>query len=346
MKKMNNPETRLQGIHNWKVVLTARKLCGKPPSIAVINQSGQIIVVLLLVMLVVLSVVLAITQRSTSDLSSSTETEQSTRAYSAAEAGLEQALQRGTSNPGASPIGTQVIPLAGNSSSATIQNSGLLPIRGSQIALEYPPVGRESIAQFWLVDATTPANNYTRNTYTIYFGNPASMKAYDDVSGNSAQNISPAIEVTTVKQTTVGATVTYETQKNFYDSLSSRTTTNKFTTTGASSPITCGGSLTENTILQNNSSFLCRVNVTILNCDLSNCVPQLVRVRLLYANVNHKIALAPTTGGSLPPQAELYTSTGKAGQSQKTLQVFRIKDMLPPWLDFAIFSVNDILKGN
>ncbi len=306
-----------------------------------INQQGQIIIVLLLVMLVVLSVVLAITQKSASDLSSSTETEQSTRAYSAAEAGLEQALQRGTSNPGAAPISSQTINLSGNASSAIIQNSGMLPVAGSQIALEYPPIGRESIAQFWLVDSTTPANNYNRNSFSIYFGNPTSMKAYDDAANASAQNISPAIEVTTIKKTTVGATVTYDAQKNFYDSYASRGTTNKFTTSNP--PLNCG-SQTVNTILKTNSAFYCKADVTILNCDLSNCVPQLVRVRILYANANHKIALAPVSGASLPPQVELYTSTGKAGQSQKTLQVFRIKEMLPPWLDFAIFSVNDIVK--
>jgi hypothetical protein len=302
------------------------------------NQSGQIIVVLLLVMLVVLSVVLAITQRSTTDLSSSTETEQSTRAYSAAEAGLEQALQRG---PNPVPLAT-VLPILTNQATTTIQNSGLLPVAGSQLAIEYPPVGRESIAQFWLVDPTIPANNYTRNTFYIYFGNPTSQKAYDDNAGDNAQNITPAIEVTTVKQTTIGSNVTYETQKNFYDALASRAVTNKFTTAPSAS-LVCGGQ-SVNTILKAPSNFLCRAEITILNCDLSTCLPQLVRVRLLYGNVNHKIALAPTSGGSLPPQVELYTSTGKAGQSVKTLQVFRIKDMLPPWLDFAIFSVNDIVK--
>jgi nitrate reductase cytochrome c-type subunit len=276
-------------------------------------QSGQIIVVLLLVMLVVLSVVLAITQRSTSNLSSSTETEQSTRAYSAAEAGLEQALQRGTSNPAASPILSQTINLPGNSSTATIQNSGLLPVAGSQIALEYPPVGKESIAQFWLVDTTTPANNYNRNSYSIYFGNPnISPNQYDDANGASAKNISPAIEVTTVKQTTIGGSITYETQKNFYDSLSSRAATNKFiTTTSPSTPITCSNP-TVNTILKTGSQFYCRVDITLLNCNLASCIPQLVRVRLLYANLNQKIALAPVSGASLPPQVELYTSTGKA----------------------------------
>jgi hypothetical protein len=306
-----------------------------------LNQKGQIIIVLLLVMLVVLSVVLAITQRSTTNLASSTETEQSTRAYSAAEAGLEQALQRGTSNPAAAPISSQTINLNGNTSTATIQNSGLLPVAGSQIAMEYPPIGRESIAQFWLVDSTTPANNYNRNTFSIYFGNPTSMKAYDDNLNATAQNISPAIEVSTIKKTTIGASVTYEVQKNYYDSNASRGTTNKFTTSNP--PLNCG-SQTVNTILKTSSPFYCKADVSILNCDLANCTPQLVRVRLLYSNVNHKIALAPVAGSSLPPQVELYTSTGKAGISQKTLQVFRIKEMLPPWLDFAIFSVNDIVK--
>jgi len=34
---MNNPVTRSQNIHDLEVVLPARKLCGKPPSIAVIK---------------------------------------------------------------------------------------------------------------------------------------------------------------------------------------------------------------------------------------------------------------------------------------------------------------------
>lgn len=309
------------------------------------NQTGQIIVILLLVMLVVLSVVLAITQRSTTDLSSSTETEQATRAYSAAEAGLEQALQRGTSNPGASPISSQTVSLSGNAATATIQNSGYLPVPGSGIAIEYPPLGKESVAQFWLTDSTTTANNYNRNSFIVYFGNPVSMQAYDDASGSNAQNISPAIEVTTVKRLIIGGATQYESQKNFYDSLASRAATNRFiSTTSPGTTLTCSASPSVNTILKNASPFYCRVDITLINCPQTTCVPELVRIRLLYANVNHKIALAPITGASLPPQIELYTSTGKAGQSQRTLQVFRMKEMLPPWLDFAIFSVSDIVK--
>lgn len=310
------------------------------------KQSGQVIVILLLVMLVVLSVVLAITQRSTTDLSSSTETEQSTRAYSAAEAGLEQALQRGDTAQGDDPIRNQTINLAGNQSSATIRNSGFLPVKGSGVAIEYPPVGKESVAQFWLTDPTDASNNYNRNSFYIYFGNPVDASkpatSYDD--SPTGKNISPAIEVNVVKQITAGTAVTYESQRTYYDSLSSRASSNNFVNiTTPSSPITCSATPAITTILKSNSQFYCRVLVNIVNCAPPNCVPQLVRIRLLYANLNHKIAIAPNTG-SFPPQVELYTSTGKAGQSQKTLQVFRIKEMLPPWLDFAIFSVNDIVK--
>lgn len=309
------------------------------------NQSGQIIIILLLVMLVVLSVVLAITQRSTTDLSSSTDTEQSTRAYSAAEAGLEQALQRGTTSPNSPPITSQTINLGGNQSTATIRNSGLLPVAGSGIALEYPPIGKETFAQFWLTDTANTANNYSRNSFTIYFGNPDSLKAYDDAAGDNAQNVSPAIEVNVIKQITIAAVVSYESQRSYYDSLSSRASSNNFiNTTTPSTPITCSGSPAVNTILQTQSPFYCRVTINITNCSLPSCVPQLVRIRFLYTNLNHKVAIAPIDGSSLPPQVELYTSTGTAGQSQKTLQVFRVKEMLPPWLDFAIFSVNNIIK--
>lgn len=309
------------------------------------KESGQVIVILLLVMLVVLSVVLAITQRSTTDLSSSTETEQSTRAYSAAEAGLEKALQRGGTSPSSAPITSQTINLPGNQSSATIRNSGYLPVKGSGVAIEYPPIGKESVAQFWLTDPADATNNYNRNSFYIYFGNPVDAAkpatSYDDTT--TAKNISPAIEVNVVKQIIAGTT-TYESQRTYYDSLSSRASSNNFVNiTTPSSPITCSASPSVTTILKTSSQFYCRVLVNIVNCALPSCVPQLVRVRLLYANLNHKIAIAPNTG-SFPPQVELYTSTGKAGQSQKTLQVYRVKEMLPPWLDFAIFSVNDIVK--
>jgi hypothetical protein len=71
--------------------------------------------------------------------------------------------------------------------------------------------------------------------------------------------------------------------------------------------------------------------------------PILVRVRILYSTNKQKIALMPL-GGSLPPQAEVYRSVGEAGQSLKTIKVFRMKYVVSPFFDFAIFSVGDISK--
>lgn len=304
------------------------------------NQSGQVIVILLLVMLLVLSVVLAITQRTTTDLSTSTETEQSTRAYSAAEAGLEQALQNG----GATPIGNTAISL-GNNASAIIKNSGLQPVRGSNSAIEYFPIGKETPAQIWLLDPNDPTNvakNYNRNSFTVYFGNPVSVGAYDDTAP-IPKNISPAIEVSIVFKLVAGTSVSYQNQKFYFDSLSSRRSSNNFS---APTSVCSAGGYTQDTILKPSSSFYCKTDVQIQNCQLPNCIPQQVRVRLLYANQNQKLAFAPASGGSFPPQVELYNATGKAGQSEKTLQVFRIKDMIPPWLDYAIFSYDDITKNS
>ena len=303
------------------------------------NESGQIIVILLLIMLLVLSVVLAVTQRSTTDLSTSTQTEQSTRAYSAAEAGLEQALQNG----GATPIGNTSIPL-GNNASAVIKNSGLQPVKGSNAAIEYFPIGKETPAQIWLLDPNAPTDitkNYNRNSFTVYFGNPTVNGAYDDASG-SPKNITPAIEVSIVFKLVAGTSITYQNQKFYFDPLVTRRSSNSFSAPTSSCSSGAGYSLT--TILSANSGFYCKTDVLIQNCQLPNCIPQQVRVRLLYANQNQKLAFAPASGGSFPPQVELYNATGKAGASEKTLQIFRIKDMIPPWLDYAIFSYNDIIK--
>ncbi len=283
------------------------------------NQSGQVVIILLLTMLVALAISLAVTQRSVTDVSLSTQSEQSSRAFSAAEAGVERAIQTNST--------TDQIDL-GNQSSAKVTTSDFLP-RAHQ-ALEYPPVGKESYAQFWLADPATLKPYYPNNTpIYLYFGN-------EDLISNLSSPETPAVEINLIA--TNGSS--YNSLRYYFDPVASRRTDNGFSDPGCSSaPLAINTSSSPDASLADRR-FRCRVTITIP----SGIYPFLMRVRVLYSANSQKIALAPDPTKSIPPQITIVTSTGTSGQSQKTLQVFRQKYYLPPFLDYAIFSAGDLGK--
>lgn len=295
------------------------------------EQRGQIVIILLLLMLVALSIVLAFTQRSVTDVTTSTQAEQSTRAFSAAEAGIEKAL----SSP--LPVGT-TIPFS-NDSSAQITGSGLLPYAGSTAGIEYPKIGRETTAQFWFVDpsvsgAPVAYYNPAAATFNLYYGNASTTDL-------------PAVEVAVVIQ----SGTTFYSKPYYFESSSARSNPPN----GNLFPVTpnCSGTETLATsILGSNRQFYCRQTVGPIpdlgasgNCGTATCRLILARIRFLYINENHSLALAPIgAGNTLPPQVQIYNATGTSGQSQKKLQAFKVKDVVLPWFDFAIFSTNEIRK--
>lgn len=305
-----------------------------------LNESGQIILVLLLTMLVALSIGLVVTTRSISDVKSSTQTEQAARAFSAAEAGIEEAAQRGSA--GTSPLSL------GNDASAIVDTKFLPDSATFNYAIEYPPIGKKNIAQFWLAnpdidpDAATGNSYYTNTTVNAYFGNSTSFASDDE---------KPALALTFINYDPTAKA--YSSYKVYLDSVSSRASINSFTLASCTSP----GAI--NTTMSTGSQFLCSAAVAIkkdktgvADCNAaSSCVPMLVRARVLYSSTDQKIALQPTPtcpNGSnptcFPPQVSLFKSTGTAGQSQKTIQVFRLKKVVPAWFDYAIFSAGDITK--
>lgn len=282
------------------------------------KESGQIIIILLLMMLVGLSIGLVITQRSVTDVATSTQSEQSQRAFSAAEAGIEQALSQNSAPPDLS---------LGNESKAQVSGAGAVPIgiAPGEIdgqALEYPPIDKTKTAHFWIAnpDDLSPVGNLP-DTMEVYFGNPSTTDL-------------PAVEVNLI---TKEAGV-YKSNRRFFDSDATRRNDNQF-----EAPASCVGNPQivniANIKNESPSAFYCRA--TISYAALAE--PMIVRVRLLYSNGKHKIALKPKVG-FLPPQAEIYTSVGSAGQSQKTLRVFRMKKVVPFLFDFALFSAGDISK--
>lgn len=67
-------------------------------------------------------------------------------------------------------------------------------------------------------------------------------------------------------------------------------------------------------------------------------------MRFLYSNENHKLAISPLNNQDFPPHVQIYNATGIAGQSEKQIQAFRVLDVIPPWFDFAVFSIDKINK--
>lgn len=314
------------------------------------NQNGQIVIILLMTMLVGLAVGLVVTQRSLTDVSTSTQTEQASRAFSAAEAGLEKALsQTGTSSD---------IPSfqLGNESAANVRVNADIPENtgcdnGGPCALEYPPIGRETIAQFWLANPEglnigSPAGFYTTNKFELYFGdlNEESKALY---AATPAEKPAIAVNVVTFNGTS------YVSNRYYYDSDSTRASGNGFI---PARDCSIGGFSTKtNNASSLQSSFYCKVSVppgSPTDCGVikwkpyscNNNIPVMVRARFLYSSGKHPVALKPLGGRALPPQASIFVSTGTAGQSQKRVKAFRLKHVVPPFFDFAIFSLGNIEK--
>lgn len=279
------------------------------------KQKGQVVLILVLVMTVALAIGISVIQRSLSDVSTATRVEQSSRAYSAAEAAIEKAI-RLKSN-------TTVDFSTDNNSSAAVTGadpSEWIPkIAASgtrQDPLEYPPLAKEEVAHVWLADlndtGNPPADFYKQNTLDVYWGDPAAVSD------------KAAIELTLVYYN--GSQ--YASQKYFYDQDAARVSKNNFT------QVNCAAGTT----------YQCMQSITFP----SSSGLMLLRARLLYNSTSQPFAVrAVGTCGhdcSLPPQATVLISHGISGQTQRTIKLFQLVKVVPPFFDFAVFSNSNINK--
>lgn len=278
------------------------------------GQRGQVVVILLMVMVISLGVALSVAGRSTNEISNSTKIENSSRAFSAAEAGIERALQNTTIGSG--PNSSRTVSLD-NSAEATVDT---FTIPAANTALAYPPFGKESFAQFWLANPETLGSPYAGSRFEVYFGTP------QDYTGK--ENDKPGIEVSVVSSGISGYTI----KKFFYDSASPTRSTG-FQSCGVLNPAAI--SVNEGTSL---SSFYCKVTVSGYDPN-----PVMARVRLLYSNISHPVALNPISS-SLPAQASIHRSKGTSGNSQRTVEVFQEKKVMPFFFDYALFSAGELSK--
>ncbi|MBI2021690.1 pilus assembly PilX N-terminal domain-containing protein [Candidatus Daviesbacteria bacterium] len=300
------------------------------------KEVGQAVIVLLLAMLVILAIGLAVIQRSLTDVTTSTQTDQSTRAFSAAEAGIERAISL-ESQGSLSDINNYQLD---NNSAFNVKITFNLP--GTGQALELPELTREEVGHFWLSNPSSPgavdANLYGGTSLRVYWGDK------DLRSDINAIN-TPAIEVNLISLS--GSA--FVSNKFYFDPISTRRINNGFSDPACNAPLPdqINTSDSPNTTV---TDRLFRCMATINNINTYG-TPVLIRTRLFYANSgeDHPIAIKPvgSCGAllcTLPVQAKVFTSTGKSGQSQRTVKVFRQENVVPQIFDFAIFSTVNIEK--
>ncbi len=304
-------------------------------------QKGQTIIILLLVVVIALGIGLTVVGRSITEISTSTKTEESTRAFAAAEAGIERALSRnsgiGQGSAGNLSLGSSDLT---NQSSADVSWNPLLP--DTSLALEYPPFGKESFAQVWLADPIHSTNgypnaSYNQNNFDIYFGK------IDDTYYAANPDQKPAIEVVVVYRDGNN----FNSISNFYDSYSGTNPSsrnNSFSGCAALKP----ASIVTNQNSNSGRIFYCQVHITGFPYNVgANQYPVMARIRVLYSNISHPVALQPTGGSSLPRQVAIFTSTGESGGAQKTIrtiQVFQQKSVMPNLFNYALFSAGALNK--
>lgn len=280
------------------------------------NESGQAILALILIMTVALAIGLSVVQKSLVDVSTSTKVEESSRAFSAAEGGIEKALQ----------LKTNTSVDFDNSSNAKVTDSGLIPAiptSGIQDPLEYPPLAKEEVAHVWLAnfDSTgnPPTEVYKQNSLDVYWGDPT-------VSDKAALELTVVYYDNTLSQ--------YKSQKWYLDQIL-RDPDNKFDRTASCPP---AGIKPPSGVV----AYQCKKNLPSLPSGL-----MLVRARLLYNSTSQPFAVQAVGTGAghyIPPQARIFISTGVSGETQRKVRVFQIPKVVPPYFDYAIFSLGEIRK--
>lgn len=305
------------------------------------KEFGQVVILLLLIMVVALAIGLSTIGRSILEVSTSRKSEDSSRAFSAAEAGIERAIKQNEDFIGtANPVGA--VNTLNNQAGATILAGG---INTSTNALGFINVTKRDFAQFWLASPSTSDKFYTGTSFDIYFGDPDIDGTKYDKNVPEKRANQPAIEVNIIYWD--GSK--YQTYRRYYDSRKDTSGTptpdprldNNPSGNNVCNVYSPAAIATNDNVLTN---YYCKVTVFGFP-NSGSSFPLMVRVRLLYTDLAHPIALKPAPGLSLPPQANIYNSSGTSGDVKRTLEVTNYRSVMPQFFDYVLFSANDLIKN-
>lgn len=311
------------------------------------NQSGQIVIILLLIIVISLAIGLSIASRSVSEIAISTKTEQSQRAFSAAEGAMERALKKSTT--GSLTPGTEVrVEFVENQSLATAKISSQLPFPGQPLEYPYPPgIGKADFAHFWLANPDTLDAYYNpagpNKKVKIYFGNPTDSPDFEEDN-------KPAIEVSVITRLSTGEYKNYKYLLDIDSIRSGGPKGNNFKNPPAGTCNNVEVDISSSSLAAESEKkrFLCGFEVPTSDYPAISDTETLIlaRVRILYSDKKQRLAVGPINASfSLPPQTKILKSTGTSGQLQRKLQLFSTSKVVPPFLDYAIFSTGVIDKS-
>lgn len=305
------------------------------------NERGQVVLALILIMTVALAIGVSVIQKSLVDVSTSTKVEQSQRAFSAAEGGVEKALRGDLTGVS--------LEETGNMSYSTVEGGTLFPATAANLiqqdGIEYASVSKEEFAHIWLANPTSPSNPPTE----FYMpGTKLSDRGIEVYWGRlNAEKAAISIRI-------IYYSTTYQTRAYYFDSDGTRALSNGFT--DASSNCT---NPSINTTEGSGRKFYCKAVIVPPPCSAPLFCPSspnafplsglmLVRIRLLYNSTSQPVAVRGygTCGAqcSLPPQVKVIIATGRSGETVRSIKVFQIERVVPPYFDFALFSAGEIKK--
>lgn len=280
------------------------------------DDSGQIVLMVVLLTMVGLTVGLSLISRTVTDIRISSQIEQSNRAFSAAEAGVETALQGAAI--GGPATGNITLPGAVGSeqdrvyAQYQVSNVGGVPNEILELPLTFP----YNSHTVWLVSHDTDGS---LNISTSY---PTS-KTLEICWGSDSSN-RPAIELTLVylegdDYKIAKAAYDPENRNNFYSSELS------------GSPIYCGGKYRFRKIISGSGSvpdgFGINPTATLL----------FLRIKPVYDSTS--IAVKPAENETLPIQGQLINSVGRTETGVvRKLQVIQGYKTLPVLFDYTLFE--------
>lgn len=281
------------------------------------NNSGQVLLIILLVMVVGLTMGLSLATRSTTDVKVSTQLEQSSRAFSAAEAGIEAAL-KGEVVPGACStditIGTAVYKACVETAAATAN------------PLAIGNIGLADTFTLWLTEYDTVTGKPVEDKTKDYAGTTIDV-CWKKVSGALPADPAPAMEITLIYK---DQTNNYKITRGAYDQ-NATFNNNNFTVVNSKD---CGFGSTDT------------YGVTFdfnLPTPTGNNILIMLRLRPFYADAD--VAVKPAAAATLPAQGLTITATGTAGNTTRKVSVLESFPAPPAIFDYVLFSEQGVTKN-
>ncbi len=292
------------------------------------NNSGQVLLLVLLAMAAVATMALSVVSRSITGVTVSTRDEESLRAFSAAEAGVEQALvtgtQQGIIDGSVDPI-VQTFPAADGTSlvSSFTANIERYPPNASQFNYPFELESGES-GSVWLATKS--------GSEVLDCSGPGSGECFSGASLNLCWGkVGSDLSAVMVNILYKDATDQYATRPVGYDPDPSRRSTNNFLATGSATAIDIDG-----------QAYAACANLNLDALIGASSTPILMRVTSLYNTVPQIFGVSASS--NLPIQGRKVSSTGVSGDSSRKIDAFLLNPEVPFIFDAAVYSEGGLTK--